>query len=445
MLWYKSWLETRWRFLIGLALLVLLGVRRPCFAYPQVVEAAADGADRRRSAARSAGGSAKRASSSRDYRGYVWSQWFRQNLPQMWTLFAVLLGTGGLLSQASGGGGAVHAVAAGVARPRCSACGPRPAWRSCWRSRSSRRSCCRCCRRPSARATASATRWSTARASSSRGAVFFSLAFLLSTVFSDVWRPLLIAAVRRGGLGISEPVLRDLSRYSLFGVMSGENYFRGRRAAVAGTARQRGALGGDALRRRQQPRAPGFLTRFQEGALRCVPFLHVVPVVALLLAPAPAPLAQSPADPSGHWEGMLQVQNMVLNVEVDLARNSSGEFAGTFSQPAQGVKGLPLATVAVEGRSVRFVVKGGDAPATFVGHFLRTIGSCPAKSARADSDSVHVRENRRREDCAGAEERGDRQGAGRQLERHHRSRREANAHRGEDGEPSPTVPRSAPS
>lgn len=96
-------------------------------------------------------------------------------------------------------------------------------------------------------------------------------------------------------------------------------------------------------------------------------FLHVVPVVALLLAPAPALLAQSPADPSGHWEGMLQVQNMVLNVEVDLARNSSGEMAGTFSQPAQGVKGLPLATVAVEGRSVRFVVKGGDAPATFVG------------------------------------------------------------------------------
>ena len=27
MLWYKSWLETRWRFLIGLVLLMLLRVR----------------------------------------------------------------------------------------------------------------------------------------------------------------------------------------------------------------------------------------------------------------------------------------------------------------------------------------------------------------------------------------------------------------------------------
>src|SRR5205814_9824753 len=36
---------------------------------------------------------------ARTYRGYVWSTWFRQNLAQMTTLFAVLLGTGGLLSQ----------------------------------------------------------------------------------------------------------------------------------------------------------------------------------------------------------------------------------------------------------------------------------------------------------------------------------------------------------
>ncbi len=42
---------------------------------------------------------------ARDYHGYVWSQWFRQNMPQQWAFFAVLLGTGGLLAQASGGGG----------------------------------------------------------------------------------------------------------------------------------------------------------------------------------------------------------------------------------------------------------------------------------------------------------------------------------------------------
>src|SRR6185503_11277957 len=39
---------------------------------------------------------------SRHYRGYVWSHGFRQNLAQMGTLFAVLLGTGGLPLQRSG-------------------------------------------------------------------------------------------------------------------------------------------------------------------------------------------------------------------------------------------------------------------------------------------------------------------------------------------------------
>src|SRR4029078_10980853 len=37
-------------------------------------------------------------------RGYVWSQWFSQNLRQLWALFSIMLGTGGLLAQAAGGG-----------------------------------------------------------------------------------------------------------------------------------------------------------------------------------------------------------------------------------------------------------------------------------------------------------------------------------------------------
>src|SRR5262249_51367849 len=42
-------------------------------------------------------------------------------------------------------------------------------------------------------------------------------------------------------------------------------------------------------------------------------------------------------------------------------------FAGTFSQPAQGVKGLPLSSVTVEASAVRFVVKGGPEAASFDG------------------------------------------------------------------------------
>jgi hypothetical protein len=87
----------------------------------------------------------------------------------------------------------------------------------------------------------------------------------------------------------------------------------------------------------------------------------------LLLTPGSLAQAQGPADPSGHWEGTLKVPQMELKVEIDLARDSRGVFAGTFSQPAQGVKGLPLSSVTVEASAVRFVVKGGPEPATFDG------------------------------------------------------------------------------
>jgi hypothetical protein len=98
------------------------------------------------------------------------------------------------------------------------------------------------------------------------------------------------------------------------------------------------------------------------------PFTHLLTLATLLLLPAPSLLAQPAVDPSGHWEGTIQVQpTMAVKVEIDLARNGKGELAGTFGQPAQGVKGLPLATVAVETGSVRFVVKGGPDAATFGG------------------------------------------------------------------------------
>ena len=60
------------------------------------------------------------------------------------------------------------------------------------------------------------------------GAVFFSLASLLSTVFNDIWRPALIVFFVAGVLALCEPFVPGLSRYSIFRVMNGETYFRGR-------------------------------------------------------------------------------------------------------------------------------------------------------------------------------------------------------------------------
>jgi hypothetical protein len=57
-------------------------------------------------------------------------------------------------------------------------------------------------------------------------AAFFSLATLLSTSFSDIWRPLLIACAAAAVLWLAEQVVRDLSPYSIFTVMNGEKYFR---------------------------------------------------------------------------------------------------------------------------------------------------------------------------------------------------------------------------
>jgi hypothetical protein len=88
-------------------------------------------------------------------------------------------------------------------------------------------------------------------------------------------------------------------------------------------------------------------------------------LAALLLLPASPLRAQSTVDPTGHWEGTLQIQDAMMAIEIDLTKNAKGELAGTFGQPAQQVKGLPLSSVAVEGRGVTILFKGGQQPTTF--------------------------------------------------------------------------------
>jgi len=93
----------------------------------------------------------------------------------------------------------------------------------------------------------------------------------------------------------------------------------------------------------------------------------MLPIAVLLFLPAPSVFAQTTVDPSGHWEGVVKVPEKEMKIEIDLAKNGQGNLAGTFGQPTQGVKGLPLSAVAVEDRSVRFVVKGDAEPSTFTG------------------------------------------------------------------------------
>ncbi len=221
MLWYKLWMETRWRFLIGLALLICTATST-VLTYPQVIKLLPLATKLDLS-----GGIGRRVAESmelaRDYRGYVWSQWFLKNMPQLWGLFAVLLGTGGLPA----GGGTLYALSLPVSRNRLLGV----------RVGAGLAELGVLAFVPSLLLPIlSPTIGQTYAAGDAlihsaclfiAGSVFFSLATLLSTVFSGIWRPLLIVLCAAIALALIESLLGDLSRHSLFRVMSAESYFRG--------------------------------------------------------------------------------------------------------------------------------------------------------------------------------------------------------------------------
>jgi hypothetical protein len=89
--------------------------------------------------------------------------------------------------------------------------------------------------------------------------------------------------------------------------------------------------------------------------------LRYTPVaLVLLLASVPVVRAQAPAKVSGHWEGSVQLPAMEVPIEVDVDTNAKGDLFGTFSQPAQKVRGLPLTSAAIDGRTVTFVLRSGS-------------------------------------------------------------------------------------
>jgi ABC-type transport system involved in multi-copper enzyme maturation permease subunit len=223
MLWYKSFLETRSRFVIGLVI-VVLSMGGIVFAYPRVARLLplVPSID--------TGGEVGRrikevAELSRSYRGYIWAQALRQNISQMVSLFAVLLGAGGLLSRASGSGTA-FTLSLPVSRNRLLAV----------RTATGLAELAAVSFAPvlllPLLSPAVGERFGIVEALVhgacffAAGSVLFSLTALLSTVFHDTWQPVLIACAFAALLAITEAFLREGARYSLFGLMSGEMYFR---------------------------------------------------------------------------------------------------------------------------------------------------------------------------------------------------------------------------
>jgi ABC-type transport system involved in multi-copper enzyme maturation permease subunit len=223
MLWHKAWLETRWRFVAGLAILTLLtGADVYEFVVTQRMMPMAD------SIASTAGDSALAAAIrdaiavQREFRGFIWYNAFRDNLTSLGVLFAVLLGCGGLMTE-SRKGSALFTLSLPVTRRQLIG----------------------------ARFGTGLAQWFAvamlpplvipllAPAVGQQfsvidslahglclffvGALFFSLASFLSTLFGDIWRPLLIAVFIACVAALAQAVA---PQFGLFKVMSGESYFR---------------------------------------------------------------------------------------------------------------------------------------------------------------------------------------------------------------------------
>jgi ABC-2 type transport system permease protein len=241
MLWYKAWLETRWRFLIGLALL-LFSAGGVVASYPGVVELLpmAPQADTGSVLGRAIKEAAELAAT---YRGYVWSQWFGVNLPQAWTVLAVLLGTGGLLAQGASGG-ALFTLSLPITRGRLLGV----------RAATALLELLALALIPSlvipllsptvGQSYAVVDVLVHAMCLFVGGSVFFSLAFLLSTAFTDVWRPLLIALCAAFALALIERTLRDVAGFGPIRVMTAEVYFRSGVLPWAGLLVSAAASGG---------------------------------------------------------------------------------------------------------------------------------------------------------------------------------------------------------
>ena len=222
MLWYKAWLDTRWRFLVGFLVLLVMacGTLFDYLATAKLMPLA-----RSIEVSGEIGRRVKDAIElERDFRGFVWVQWFRQNLSQVGTLFAILLGSGGLLSRTTGA--ALFTLSLPVTRRELLE----------KRAATGLAELLMLAVVPSLIIPLAA-----ASIGQSYGvvdalvhgicmfvaaAVFFSVAFLLSSAFDDLWRPLLITCAIAFVLATIELAAGDLGRFGIFHVMSAESYFR---------------------------------------------------------------------------------------------------------------------------------------------------------------------------------------------------------------------------
>ena len=221
MILYKSWLDTRWRFIVGLSVLAC-SAAGIVLSYPQVMKLMPLAAGFKASGA--LGEEIRKAIDlSATFGGYAWLKWYGGNLLTFGTLVATLLGAGGMFSS-SAGGGAYYTLALPVSRR----------WMLATRAALGLGELLAALVVPSlaipllAPLVGESASFVDALVHGACAfiacSLFFSLTLLLATGFSDVWRPLLLALVVAGLDGLAEMFFHDQLGLGPIHTMSGESY-----------------------------------------------------------------------------------------------------------------------------------------------------------------------------------------------------------------------------
>ncbi|HVF49010.1 MAG TPA: hypothetical protein VNA19_02915 [Pyrinomonadaceae bacterium] len=222
MLWHKAWWETRWRFLTGLLVMCLLSAS-VVLTQPLVSKMQLDLPDlgeRMNTMVR------EMMSVIVTYQGYIWSQWFAKNLINTWALFAVLLGVGSVLTETARGS-ALFTLSLPVTRARLLGV----------RALVGVLELSVLAFVPSLLVTllspligqtyplTDALLYSFLTLAG--GLVFYSFAALLSCIFADQLKPIVIGVLVTFILNILPLFHSIFERYNVYRVMSGESYFKG--------------------------------------------------------------------------------------------------------------------------------------------------------------------------------------------------------------------------
>ena len=227
MLWHKAWLETRGRFSRRSRAQPHRRLRRH-LRLPSDGTAAAAGPQHRPLSARHEWThrrepSRRAIAAQQTFRGFVWWQWYRQNLTYLVVIFGALLGAGGLLAKS--GGATLFTLSLPVSRNRLigtrAAIGLAELLAIAFVP-----SLVLPLLAPSIGQSYSVIDVVAHGACMFIvGSVFFSLAALLSNDYADMWRPVLIACIVAAVLGMLE-YIPAIAPFGIFHTMNGETYYR---------------------------------------------------------------------------------------------------------------------------------------------------------------------------------------------------------------------------